>query len=101
MFFDMNTPRGSTTLLAFNGELIGCVIEADTSAGYVVQARQKWKPEDPSHAVKFEKVRLEGRVDVIGDTELDSARVRFERLNKVRAELNLPLIPEPPFLDEK
>jgi hypothetical protein len=116
MFFDSNSPRASTTLLAFNGELIGNIVEADSSAGYVVQVRYKMEPEYTGETSalgdkkwhhynsKFggiEQVRLEGRVDVIGDTELDSHRVRFDRLNKVRSELNLSPIPETPFVDEK
>lgn len=117
MFIDMeNYPRASTTIITLNGEVIGCLVEADTSAGYVIQARYstepvytgktsvvgktKWRLYNPKFT-EVERVKREGRVDIIGDTELDSPRVRFDRLNKVRSELGLPLIPESPFIDEK
>lgn len=90
MHFDSSTP--STILLAFNGEPIGHVVEADTTEGYVIQKIVA------GHMI--DTVRKTGRVDIIGDREKDSNRTLYDNLNKIRKELGLEVYSEPPFLDE-
>lgn len=120
MHFDNSMPP--TTLLALDGELIGCVIEADTTDGYVIQGiyDHRFRPAKPqdiapgptkfsvwgpltnsSNAVYTgEKICKKGRVDFIGDSAKDNQRVLYDKLNKVRTELGLQPHELPPFLDE-
>lgn len=89
MFFDRNMPGLENTLLAFNGELIGCVIQADTEKGYVIKA--KYSEERQAF---YGHETLHGKVAFIGDSELDSRDVLMERLNKHRADCGLGPYPE-------
>lgn len=127
MHFDSSMPP--TTLLALDGELIGCVIEADTTDGYVIQGiyEQRFRPAEPRDVAPGptrlsdwrpstdrpnggqlastvvdtgEKIYKKGRVDFIGDSAKDDQRVLYDRLNKIRTELGLPLYNLPPFLDD-
>lgn len=95
MHLDKDTLR--TAVLAFNGELVGSIIEADTTDGYVVQ--RVYKHEIGRGVVLGDVIRKEGQVDFIGDLEKDSPRVLTERLNKIRSGLGLDLVELPPFLD--
>lgn len=88
-----------TLMIAFNGELVGLVHEADTDEGYIIQHGYETYGDKLVATGKF--VRKEGRVDVVGDTAKDSQRVIYDRLNKIREELGLEIYDLPPFfLDE-
>lgn len=86
-----------TMLIAFNGELIGLVHEADTNEGYIIQHGYEYSGDKLVATGKL--VRKEGRVDIIGDSAKDDPKVINDRINKVRAELGLELFPDPPTDD--
>jgi hypothetical protein len=87
MIFDANTP--GRILLALDGELIGCVIRADTEKGYVIKAR--WSEE---RRVFYGHETLHGKVAVIGDIDVDPKEIMLERMNKHREECGLGPYPE-------
>lgn len=94
MFIDMKNRDAQMLLLALNGEIVGYVVEADTDEGYI--DRYEWSPE--KMAFTGQTIRRKGRVDVIGNVEKDPPEVLHERLNKIREELKMPPLPNPPFL---
>lgn len=96
MHFDDKDP--ATILLAFNGELIGLVKEADTTEGYVIQHCYEYRGDKILTTGK--DLRQDGRVDFIGDSAKDSRRILHDRLNIVRVGLGLDPYDPPPFLDE-
>lgn len=95
MHFDEKDP--ATTMLAFNGEFIGLIKEADTTEGYIIQHDYEYR--DGKIVATGKDLRQEGRVDFVGDSAKDSSRVLYDRLNKIRAELGLELY-DSSFLDE-
>ncbi len=101
--------RGSgTLLLALDGVLVGLVVEADTSEGWLrrYDTRElalvptvgagdcdwKMKAEERSRRIaKCPIVRVEGKVDFVGDTATDPDWMISQRLAAVRIRHGLPI----------
>lgn len=88
-----------TLMIAFNGELVGLVHEADTDEGYIIQHGYETSGDKLVATGKY--VRREGRVDVVGDAAKDSQRMIYERLNKIREELGLETFEVSPFFTDE
>lgn len=87
-----------TLMIAFNGEFVGFVHEADTDDGYIIQHGYETSGDKLIATGKY--VRKEGRVDILGDIEKDGHRVIYSRLNKIREELGLETYDLPPFFSD-
>lgn len=94
-FNDKDSP---TVMLAFNGEFIGLIKEADTTEGYILQ--HGFENRNGKIIPTGEDIRKDGRVDFIGDSAKDTQRVLYTRLNKIRVELGLDPYELSPFIDE-
>lgn len=86
-------PGHDFTLLAFNGDLVGCVVEADTEEGYIIQATYA-EPCGPGAVIEVSRVRREGKVAVIGNSETDSPEQIRAAMNKHREECGLAPLEE-------
>ncbi len=102
-----------TLLLALDGVPVGLVVEADTAEGWVrrydtrdLDEDPRWKSaatgdEDPDWKRKAEErgrrvaagpiVRIEGKVDFVGDTATDPAWMIEQRLTAIRIRHGLPI----------
>lgn len=86
-------PDTDSILIAFNGEVVGFVTEADDVEGYIVQGT--YGPEvqfliGPDHPAPVQFVRKEGKVAILGDTDKDSRETILANFNKHRADCGLP-----------
>ncbi len=93
---DLTSPDSDSLMVAFNGSIVGFVLEADDEAGYIIQA--SWGPEidflrtsyDSIKAEPVRRVRREGKVAFIGNCETDDRGTLIKNLNKHRADCGLP-----------
>jgi len=78
-------PDTAFVLVLLNGDLIGCVVEADSKAGYVIQ-----QPTDNDLKPTGEPIRREGRVDILPRTGIEENCSVCTWRDAVRAQLKLP-----------
>lgn len=78
-----DSPEFDCVMIAFNGEIVGWVVEADDVEGYIIQ----FKP----HAVsEHRRVKRHGKVTFLGNCELDDRDLLMKRFNEHRVACGLP-----------
>ncbi len=81
-------PEADFMIIAFEGFLVGFVLEADDEEGYIIQA--DWSNAvHGTHEEPFRRVRRNGRVAFLGNTETDTRETITANLNKHRAACGL------------
>ena len=84
MKIDGKDPNSDAVMIAFNGEIVGFVLEADDEAGYIVQCDFDW----PTQTFRGQ-VRKEGKVCILGNCDTDSRETLLDKFNKHRADCGL------------
>lgn len=91
-----NSPDANFIMIAFNGELVGWVVEADDEAGYIIQvaydkeAFERPLPVKAPFPSPIGHVKREGKVAFLGNTEIDDRDTILKRFNEHRKECGLP-----------